>query len=512
MFKRSDKNFRQTLSEMSALLSVSFLLIFLVAIVLFISVKGSQYFVPQSAFEVSIEFPDGRKEVFYEASALSMDDLSKQYTSRYEGQFLAQPENRPVVKITEAKQVYQVVTESGRTYFGEFYALISLNDKTLPLSDLESLQHTVDLLQNNLSQVQEGKLKSLHQRIAALDNTHVAQNAPAREALMQEFVRWQGHANELETQIQQYRMRFKQANGQIVDIELNQLDYLYQPNQLNLLSKINFTFGKVWQFLTDRPKQASTTGGVFPAIFGTILMVILMAVVVAPFGIIAAIYLHEYAPDNRVTSLIRIGISNMAAVPSVVYGVFGLGFFVYVLGGSLDQLFYAESLPSPTFGTPGLLWASLTMGLLTLPVVIVSAEEGLQRVPAGLRAGSYALGATKFETIMRVVVPMASPGMLTGVILAIARAAGEVAPLILVGAVKFAPNLPIDGEFPFVHLERQFMHLGVFIYDGAFHNQTQTQSASLMFATCMLLLIIVFLLNISAILFRHRLRNKYERN
>jgi phosphate transport system permease protein len=151
------------------------------------------------------------------------------------------------------------------------------------------------------------------------------------------------------------------------------------------------------------------------------------------------------------------------------------------------------------------------MGLLTLPVVIVSAEEGLQRVPQGLRAGSYALGATKFETIMRVVVPMASPGMLTGIILAIARAAGEVAPLILVGAVKFAPNLPIDGEFPFVHLERQFMHLGVFIYDGAFHNQTQTQSASLMFASCMLLLIIVFLLNISAILIRHRLRHKYER-
>jgi phosphate transport system permease protein len=201
----------------------------------------------------------------------------------------------------------------------------------------------------------------------------------------------------------------------------------------------------------------------------------------------------------------------MAAVPSVVYGVFGLGFFVYTLGGSLDELFYTQTLPSPTFGTPGLLWASLTMGLLTLPVVIVSAEEGLKRVPAGLRAGSYALGATKIETIMRVVLPMASPGMLTGIILAIARAAGEVAPLILVGAVKFAPNLPVDGEFPFVHLERQFMHLGVFIYDGAFHNQTQTQSSYLMFATCMLLLIIVFLLNISAIMFRHRLRNKYER-
>ncbi|WP_371194243.1 phosphate ABC transporter permease PstA [Glaciecola sp. SC05] len=512
MFRGANIRFRQAISETASLLCVSALLLFLVAIVMFIAVKGSQYFVPQSAFEVSLEFPGQRTEVFYQASNLTSLELEEQYNSRYKGQFLAEPENRPEVRVRSADQVYQVVSKSGRTYFGEFYALLSLDNEVLPLSDLDSLKNTVDLLQSNLVQIQAGKLKELHQSIAQLDSSKVALNAPARQSLMLEFTRWQGYANELELQIQQYRMQFTQADGSIVNVALNQLDYLYQPNQLNWFSKVNFTLGKIWQFLSDRPKQASTTGGVFPAIFGTILMVVLMAVVVAPFGIIAAIYLHEYAPDNRTTSLIRIGISNMAAVPSVVYGVFGLGFLVYVLGGSIDQLFYPQTLPSPTFGTPGLLWASLTMGLLTLPVVIVSAEEGLQRVPVGLRAGSYALGATKFETIMRVVVPMASPGMLTGIILAIARAAGEVAPLILVGAVKFAPNLPIDGEYPFVHLERQFMHLGVFIYDGAFHNQTQTQSASLMFATCMLLLIIVFLLNISAILFRHRLRSKYERN
>jgi phosphate transport system permease protein len=172
---------------------------------------------------------------------------------------------------------------------------------------------------------------------------------------------------------------------------------------------------------------------------------------------------------------------------------------------------YSDKLPSPTFGTPGLLWAALTMGILTLPVVIVATEEGLSRVPKNLRAGALALGATKFETTTRVVLPMASPGILTGVILAIARAAGEVAPLILVGAVKFAPTLPIDGEFPFMHLERQFMHLGVFVYDGAFHNQTESQVSSLMFATCMMLLFIVLFLNITAIALRNRLRNKYER-
>jgi phosphate transport system permease protein len=240
-------------------------------------------------------------------------------------------------------------------------------------------------------------------------------------------------------------------------------------------------------------------------------MVLLMAVIVAPFGAMAAIYLHEYAPNNMTTSIIRICVSNMAGVPSVVYGVFGLGFFVYTLGGSIDTLLFSDALPSPTFGTPGLFWAALTMALLTLPVVIVSTEEGLRRVPEGLRAGSYALGATKIETIWKTVLPVASPGIMTGVILAIARAAGEVAPLILVGAVKFAPSLPVDAEFPFVHLERQFMHLGVFIYDGAFHNQTNTQGSSMMFASCMLLLLIVFILNLFAIIVRNRLRARYVR-
>lgn len=504
-------NYRQAFAETTTLLCVSTLLIFLVAMVVFIAFQGSQYFVPKLAYKISISFTDNRQEVFYQSSALSTQALKAQFDERYLEQPLSAPENRPQVAVALAEQVYQVVTQSGRVYYGEFYALSSPDESGLGLHELESLLDTVALLQSNLQQVQEGKLKELHQRISILDSTEVAADTPARKTQMEAFERWQSYVSALELQIQQYRMQLRQADGELISLALSELDYWYQPNQLTIFDKIGFTVSKIFQFISDKPKQASTTGGVFPAIFGTILMVVLMAIVVAPFGIISAIYLHEYAPDNRLTGLIRIGISNMAAVPSVVYGVFGLGFFVYTLGGSLDELFYTQNLPSPTFGTPGLLWASLTMGLLTLPVVIVSAEEGLKRVPAGLRAGSYALGATKIETIMRVVLPMASPGMLTGIILAIARSAGEVAPLILVGAVKFAPSLPVDSDFPFVHLERQFMHLGVFIYDGAFHNQTQTQSSSLMFATCMLLLIIVFLLNISAIMFRHRLRNKYER-
>ncbi len=217
---------------------------------------------------------------------------------------------------------------------------------------------------------------------------------------------------------------------------------------------------RFWQFLREGPCAANSGGGVWPAIFGTVLMVILMSVIVTPFGVLAAIYLNEIAHQNRLTRLVRIGVRNLAGVPSIVYGVFGLGVFVYGIGGSIDSWFFEGALPSPTFGTGGLLWASLTLALLTLPVVIVATEEGLARIPDAQREGAVALGATRLEMLTRVVLPMATPAMLTGVILAVARAAGEVAPLMLVGVAKLAPQMPVDGEFPYLHLERKFMHLG----------------------------------------------------
>ncbi len=177
--------------------------------------------------------------------------------------------------------------------------------------------------------------------------------------------------------------------------------------------------------------------------------------------------MHHKGPFTR---LVRIAVNNLAGVPSVVYGVFGLGFFVYFLGGSIDQLFFKESLPTPTFGTPGLLWASLTLAILTVPVVIVATEEGLSRVPRAIREGSLALGATKAETLWRTVLPMTASAMITGLILAVARAAGEVAPLMLVGVVKLAPSLPLDTNAPFLHLDRKFMHLGFHIYDVGFQS------------------------------------------
>ncbi len=284
----------------------------------------------------------------------------------------------------------------------------------------------------------------------------------------------------------------------------------WQPNRMTVRAKFGHYLEGLWSFLSEPPREANTEGGVFPAIFGTVMMVLVMSVLVTPFGVIAALYLREYAPQGGVVRTIRIAVHNLAGVPSIVYGVFGLGFFVYAVGGTLDDLFFREAQPAPTFGTPGLLWASLTLALLTLPVVIVSVEEGLARVPQRIREGSLALGATKAETLFRMVLPMASPSILTGVILAVARAAGEVAPLMLVGVVKLAPALPVDGNFPFVHLERKFMHLGFHIYDLGFQSPNPVAARPLVFATALLLIVIVVVLNSTATLLRSRLEARYR--
>jgi phosphate transport system permease protein len=300
------------------------------------------------------------------------------------------------------------------------------------------------------------------------------------------------------------------ADGRQITIPLAKVVAAYRPNEMGLINKIGFYFHKLAEFFTDPPREANTEGGIFPAIFGTVAMVLIMSVIVTPFGVVAAIYLREYAKQGWLTQTVRVAVNNLAGVPSIVYGVFGLGFFVYFLGGSIDSLFYPEAAPAPVFGTPGLMWASITLALLTLPVVIVATEEGLARIPRSLREGSLALGATKAETLWRVVVPMASPAMMTGLILAVARAAGEVAPLMLVGVVKLAPTLPIDGNFPFVHLERKFMHLGFHIYDVGFQSPNVEAARPLVYATALVLVLVIAVLNFSAVALRNRLREKYK--
>ncbi len=292
-------------------------------------------------------------------------------------------------------------------------------------------------------------------------------------------------------------------------VPLSQVVRAYRPNLMNVPAKIGFYLEKVWEFIADDPRESNTEGGVFPAIFGTVMMVLIMSVAVTPLGVIAAFYLREYAKQGAFVSAVRIAVNNLAGVPSIVFGVFAVGFFIYFVGGTIDRLFFPESLPTPTFGTGGILWASLTLALLTVPVVIVATEEGLAAIPGGMREASLALGATKFETTMRVVLPSVMPSILTGLILAMARAAGEVAPLMITGVVKLAPALPIDGFWPFLHLERKFMHLGFHIYDVGFQSPNVEAARPMVFTTAMLLLLIVVVLNLTAITLRNRLRKKY---
>ncbi len=298
--------------------------------------------------------------------------------------------------------------------------------------------------------------------------------------------------------------------GDMIEIPLSNVVEAYLPNDINVFEKAWLYIHNFIGFVSGYPREANTEGGIFPAIFGTVMMVLLMSIIVTPVGVLAAIYLREYAKQGPFTRLIRISVNNLAGVPSIVFGVFGLGFFVYWMGGGIDRLFYPESLPAPTFGTPGLIWASLTLALLTLPVVIVATEEGLTRIPRAVREGSLALGATKSETLWRVIVPMAAPAMMTGLILAVARAAGEVAPLMLVGVVKLAPNLPVDGNFPFLHLERKFMHLGFHIFDVGFQSPNVEAARPLVYATALTLVILIIFLNLTAIAIRNHLREKYK--
>lgn len=314
----------------------------------------------------------------------------------------------------------------------------------------------------------------------------------------------------LDTDMARDQLVLRDIAGQQQHIALRDVELAWFPNAMSLRQKLQHTATQIGRFISQDTPDYATGTAVFPALVGTLLLVILMAVMVMPLGVMAAVYLHEYAGNTLLTRIIRIAVSNLAGVPSIVYGIFGLGFFVYILGGSLDKLFYADSLPAPTFGTPGLLWAALTLALLTLPVVIIATEEGLAQIPAALRQGSLALGATQAETLWRVVLPGAAPAMMTGLILAVARAAGETAPLMLVGVIKSAPTLPVDGLFPWLHADRQFMHLGFQIYDMAMQSPDGDAVRPLVFATALLLILLVVALNLAAMGLRHRLREKYR--
>ena len=378
-------------------------------------------------------------------------------------------------------------------------------------------------LRDEIRELEKGRIGSVNYRIERLrlqqrglelkgrdDAANLAEIESERVVLEKEYSELELELGRLYTQLRRDAVIVTTADGQELELPMSSIIDAHRPNQMGLAGKIRHFFHNIWKFISDDPREANTEGGIFPAIFGTVLMVMLMSLFVTPLGVVAAVYLKEYARQGLFTRFIRIAVNNLAGVPSIVYGVFGLGFFVYTLGGSLDRLFFPEALPAPTFGTGGLFWASLTLALLTLPVVIVSTEEGLSRIPRSIREGSLALGATQWETLWRTVLPMASPGILTGLILAVARAAGEVAPLMLVGVVKLAPALPLDGNAPFLHLDRKFMHLGFHIYDVGFQSPNVEAARPLVYATALLLVVVIVLLNLVAIQVRNRLSERYR--
>lgn len=400
-----------------------------------------------------------------------------------------------------------------RMYWSDFLGrLVAVNIEGRRVKGELAWQHIEERLSEIRQQRQQRhelekqRIIPLIRRLEAVED---AEHSSERLRLQQQLDAFQQQARDLQAEQVGTVLVLETAEGRRLLQPLEEVDSILRPNAMNMLQKMGYWTSRVWQFLAEGPRAANTSGGVWPAIFGTVLMVILMSILVTPFGVLAAIYLNEVAHQGRLTRLVRIGVRNLAGVPSIVYGVFGLGVFVYGVGGRLDQWFFSETLPSPTFGTGGLLWASLTLALLTLPVVIVATEEGLARIPMHQREGALALGATHLEMLTRVVLPMVTPAMLTGMILAVARAAGEVAPLMLVGVARLAPQVPLDGDFPWLHLERKFMHLGYHIYDVAFHSSDVQAVLPLIHATALLLVLVILALNLTAIFLRHHLRMRH---
>lgn len=377
--------------------------------------------------------------------------------------------------------------------------------------DIKAIQRSYDIKEEN------GKKVAILKPNPILDDI----NDP-----VQELAKLDAKVVELNTTYEQYtataaklreqqgldKLIYSLGDGEQREINLDKIVYGYLPNNLGFFGKCKVFIHNLYHFIMDDPREANTEGGIFPAIFGTFIMTLLMSALVTPIGVIGAIYLREYAKQGALVQAVRICVNNLAGVPSIVFGVFGLGFFVYYLGGTIDELFYWKKLAvdnTPTFGTSGILWASLTLALMTLPVVIVSTEEALSAVPRGLREAALACGASKWQMIQRIILPSALPGVMTGLILAMARGAGEVAPLMVTGVVKLAPSLPIDGEGPFIHLERKFMHLGFHIYDVGFQSPDSDAAQPMVFATTLLLILLVIVMNLTAILIRNRLRKKY---
>jgi phosphate transport system permease protein len=373
---------------------------------------------------------------------------------------------------------------------------------------VDRLGERITELNSRMERLRLKQLKLVHQGKSA-DDEGMRRLELERSEIHGQFEELVKHQTARVEELHRLTATFADAGGTEKVVRVADIVRFFRPNRMSLLQKTGFYLGKLGELIFGEPRESNTEGGLFPAIFGTVLLIFIMSLFTFPLGVMAAIYLREYAKEGLIVRLVRIAVNNLAGIPSIVYGIFGLAFFVYGVGGSIDQLFFPERLPTPTFGTGGILWASLTLSLLTVPVVIVSTEEALGAIPAGVRDGSLALGATKFQTLVRILLPMASPGIMTGLILAMARAAGEVAPLMITGVVKLAPALPLDGTFPYIHLDRKFMHLGFHIYDIGFQSPNVEAAKPMVFVTTLLLVLIVLVMSSVAIHLRNKMKKRY---
>ncbi|BBL60665.1 phosphate ABC transporter permease PstA [Methylomonas koyamae] len=528
--------------------AVTINLVLVAGLLLLIALRGLGHFWPADIVEYQYEDQSGRSTIIGEEVDTSLLPAAQAKAAghqvlngaEYLVQFLVKTGNRDILgsdfrwiqqqyikQKAEPADLISVERREWGNFYGRLKAvkadgnIVAQGEPALAVAQEKlaaalDLHEQIDELQNkDVGAINYG-LERLRLKQRALElkgewnDGHAREFAAQKQAYQQQYQEIQVRLAKLNQEMKRASLVVVEAGGREINLPLHRIVKLTQPNAMSGLDKMVEYVRNFATFVSDEPREANTEGGIFPAIFGTVLMVLLMAVVVTPFGVIAAVYLREYAKQGFVTQIIRIAVNNLAGVPSIVYGVFGLGFFVYIIGGNIDRLFFPEAAPAPVFGTPGLLWASLTLALMTLPVVIVATEEGLSRIPKSIREGSLALGATKAETLWRTVLPMASPAIMTGLILAVARAAGEVAPLMLVGVVKLAPTLPLDGNFPYLHLDRKFMHLGFHIYDVGFQSPNVEAARPLVYATSLLLVMVIVGLNMFAITIRNNLREKYR--
>lgn len=492
-------------------------------------VKGMESFWPNRL--VVIEFDkDGVQEKVggYIAQERERRDMSGDYHDEIQvyrgnrhlyGETFVFIDRADVRGTSEPEDLLVVERLEGGRAIGRAVAIEFGSGERLDVSARDFMEHVdeeiegAEELREVLGGIEKDEIGRNSERVKELKNQERLNGASAEvtkelELLQEEYAVLDKERLEVRERLEADRFLMESVDGRVLEVPIGELLHVFEPNKVGVFGQTGEMFRRAWSFLSSNPREANMEGGVYPAIFGTVVMTLVMSLFVTPFGVIAAIYLREYAKQGPLVQAVRISVNNLAGVPSIVFGVFGLAFFIYFVGGVVDDLFYSD-LEEPVYKSGGILWASLTLALLTVPVVIVATEEALAAVPRGVREAALACGASKWQTIQRVVLPASLPGILTGVILAMARGAGEVAPLMLVGVVKSAPDLPIDTVAPFIHAERQFMHLGFHIYDLGFQSPDSEAAKPMVFATTLLLITIVVVMNLAAIMVRNHLRKKY---